>query len=130
MLIDCQLAAAGWDIQDGKAMNSLARAGLAIREVVMARGHGRNDYLLYVGRRVVGVIEAKPESMPLSGVDWQHAMYFTGLPEAHRKRAVMVQDHLPFAFEASGSETPFTNRYDPEPRARQIFSFPMPAMLA
>jgi type I restriction enzyme, R subunit len=37
----------------------------------MASGHGRADYLLYVNRRVVGVIEAKPIGTPLSGVEWQ-----------------------------------------------------------
>ena len=33
------------------------------------------DYLLYVDQRVVGVIEAKPEGTPPSGVEWQSAMY-------------------------------------------------------
>jgi type I site-specific restriction endonuclease len=43
----------------------------------MATGHGRVDYLLYVDQRVVGVIEAKPEGTPLSGVEWQSAMGLT-----------------------------------------------------
>jgi type I restriction enzyme R subunit len=37
----------------------------------MAAGHGRADYLLYVDQKAVGVIEAKPEGTPLSGVEWQ-----------------------------------------------------------
>jgi len=37
---------------------------------------------------------------------------------------------LPFVFEASGSETHFTNGFDPEPRARRLFWFPQPASLA
>lgn len=41
----------------------------------MSRGHGRVDYLLYVNKRAVGVIEAKPEGTTLSGVEWQSAMY-------------------------------------------------------
>lgn len=57
-------------------------------------------------------------------------MYASGLPEAHRKRAIEVDGRLPFVFEASGSETHFTNGYDPEPRARRVFAFPRPETLA
>src|SRR4051794_24963263 len=96
----------------------------------MARGHGRADYLLYLDKRVAGVIEAKPEGTTLSGVEWQSAMYATGLPEAHRRRAIAIADRLPFVFEASGSETHFTNGYDPDPRARKVFAFPRPETLA
>ena len=46
----------------------------------MAPGHGRADYLLYVDKRAVGVIEAKPQGTTLSGVEWQSAMYAEGLP--------------------------------------------------
>ncbi|MCT2361511.1 DEAD/DEAH box helicase family protein [Kocuria marina] len=130
VLIDSQLRVAGWAVQDGKAMNLFAGDGIAIREAVMAPGHGRADYLLYVNKRVVGVIEAKPVGTPLSGVEWQSAMYATGLPEAHRKRADLRYGRLPFVFEASGTETHFTNGFDPDPRSRQIFNFPMPSTLA
>jgi len=41
-----------------------------------------------------------------------------------------VDGRLPFVFEASGSETHVTNGYDPDPRARRVFSFPQPATLA
>ena len=130
VLIDSQLAAAGWAVQDKGQVNLFAGTGVAVREVVMAPGHGRVDYLLYVDRHVVGVIEAKSEGTTLSGVEWQSAMYATGLPESHAKRAVTVGGRLPFVFEASGTETHFTNGYDPEPRARRLFSFPQPVTLA
>lgn len=129
VLIDAQLTAAGWSVQS-KGEQNLYRDGVALREVVMAPGHGRVDYLLYVDQKVVGVIEAKPEGTTLSGVEWQSAMYATGLPDSHAKRAVTVGGRLPFVFEASGTETHFTNGYDPDPRARQIFAFPTPATLA
>jgi type I restriction enzyme, R subunit len=130
VLIDGQLTAAGWAVQDGRALNLFASTGVAVREVVMAPGHGRVDYLLYVDRKVVGVIEAKPEGTTLSGVEWQSAMYATGLPESHLKHSVSVGGRLPFVFEASGSETHFTNGYDPYPRARRLFTFPKPSTLA
>jgi len=96
----------------------------------MAAGHGRADYLLYVDKSAVGVIEAKPEGTPLSGVEWQSAMYAEGLPADVRLKALTVGGRLPFVFEASGTETHFTNGYDPEPRARKLFAFSKPSTFA
>ncbi|MFZ1576820.1 MAG: DEAD/DEAH box helicase family protein, partial [Nostocoides sp.] len=130
VLIDRQLSAAGWSVQDKKDLNLFAAEGVACREAVMRHGHGRADYLLYVDKRVVGVIEAKPEGTTLSGVEWQSAMYATGLPPQAQLRSVTIDGRLPFVFEATGSETHFTNGYDPHPRARRLFNFPQPATLA
>jgi type I restriction enzyme R subunit len=113
VLIDRQLNDAGWVVQDKKDLNLFAGQGVAVREVVMARGHGRADYLLYVDQLAVGVIEAKPQGTPLSGVEWQSAMYAEGLPADVRLKAVTTDGRLPFVFEASGSETHLTNGYDP-----------------
>jgi len=129
-LIDLQLAAAGWAVQRRAEMNLFAGSGVAVREVVMASGHGRADYLLYVDQRAVGVIEAKPEGTPLTGVEWQSAMYANGLPAEVRLKALTHDGRLPFVFEASGSETHFTNGYDPDARARPLFAFPQPERLA
>ncbi len=130
VLIDSQLSAAGWTVQDRAEMSLFAGLGVAVRETIMAKGHGRADYLLYVGKRAVGVIEVKPEGTTLSGVEWQSAMYAEGLPADVRLKALTVEGRLPFIFEASGSETHFTNGYDPTPRARRIFAFPTPDTLA
>ncbi|MBD2759907.1 DEAD/DEAH box helicase family protein [Yimella sp. cx-573] len=130
VLIDRQLTDAGWVVQDKKALNLFAAQGVACREVTMRSGHGRADYLLYVDQRVVGVIEAKPQGTTLSGVEWQSAMYAEGLPADVRLKALTRDDRLPFVFEASGTETHFTNGYDPDARSRQLFAFPQPATLA
>lgn len=130
VLIDTQLAAAGWAVQDKKDLNLFASDGIAVREVVMAAGHGRADYLLYVDKRAVGVIEAKPAGTTLSGVEWQSAMYAEGLPADVRLKALTVDGRLPFVFEASGTETHFTNRFDPDARARRLFHCPRPSTLA
>jgi type I restriction enzyme R subunit len=130
LLIDQQLADAGWLVQDRKHINLFAGLGIAVREVIMAKGHGRVDYLLYVDKRVVGVIEAKPVGTTLSGVEWQSAMYAEGLPPEVRLKALTVDGRLPFIFEASGTETHFTNGYDPQPRARRLFNIPKPETLA
>ncbi|GAA4737111.1 type I restriction-modification enzyme R subunit C-terminal domain-containing protein [Modestobacter marinus] len=130
MLIDRQLTAAGWSVQSRTELNLFAGQGVAVREVIMAPGHGRADYVLYVDQRVIGVIEAKPEGTTLSGVEWQSARYAAGLPAAVRLKALTLDDRLPFVFEASGSELHITNGYDPVPRARALFSFPRPETLA
>ena len=129
VLIDQQLTRAGWHVCDRNAIDLVNHEGNAVREVIMKADHGRADYLLYVGRKVVGVIEAKPVGTPLAGVQWQSAMYAVGLPEAYRPHAVLRDDRLPFVFEASGTETQYTNGFDPTPRARKIFSFPQPSTL-
>lgn len=122
--IDRQLARAGWLVVDRRDLNLFAGPGIAVRETIMAPGHGRADYLLYVDKQVLGVVEAKPEGTPLSGVQWQLAMYAEGLPEQHRRRAVLLDGRLPFVFEANTAETHLTNGYDPDPCARRIFNFP------
>jgi type I restriction enzyme R subunit len=130
VLIDRQLTDAGWVVQDRRDLNLFAGQGVAVREVIMAKGHGRADYLIYVEQKAVGVIEAKPAGTTLSGVEWQSSMYADGLPAEVRLKAVTTDGRLPFVFEASGSETHFTNGYDPNPRARRVFAFPQPATLA
>jgi type I restriction enzyme R subunit len=129
-LIDDQLRRAGWYVCDRKDIDLVNYQGVAVRERMMAPGHGRVDYLLFVDRRVVGIIEAKPVGTTLAGVQWQSSMYAEGLPDAFRSTAVLVGDRLPFVFEASGSETQYTNGYDPHPRARKVFNFPEPLTLA
>ena len=124
VLIDEQLARAGWYVCDRDQRDLVDHRGNAVQEVIMDAGHGRADYLLYVDRKIVGVIEAKPVGTPLTGVQWQSAMYATGLPEDLKDFAGLREDRLPFVFEASGSETQFTNGFDPSPRARKIFNFP------
>ncbi len=130
VLIDRQLTDAGWSVQNRSDLNLFTRQGVAVREVIMAAGHGRADYLLYVDQRAVGAIEAKPEGTTLSGVEWQSAMYAEGLPPQVRLKALTKDGRLPFVFEASGSETHFTNGFDPVPRARRIFNVPRPETLA
>ena len=130
VLIDEQLTRAGWHVCDRADIDLVNHYGNAVREVIMKPDHGRADYLLYVDKRVVGVIEAKPIGTTLTGVQWQSAMYAVGLPVAYQSRAVLRDDRLPFIFEASGSETQYTNGFDPVPRARKVFNFPKPETLA
>ena len=130
VLIDEQLVAAGWVVQDREAIDLVNHVGVAVREVIMQKWAGRADYVLYLNRKMVGVIEAKPQGTTLMAVQWQSHRYSKGLTETQSKSAVLVDGELPFIYEASGSETNFTNVYDPEPRARHIFNFQKPETLS
>ncbi|MEJ7562025.1 MAG: DEAD/DEAH box helicase family protein, partial [Ilumatobacteraceae bacterium] len=124
--IDRQLQACGWAVQSRADMNLYASQGVAVREFIMAPGHGRADYLLFVDQRAVGAIEAKPSGTSLAGVESQSAKYSTGLPRELSAPA----SPLPFLYEATGDETMFTDGFDPEPRSRAVFSFHRPETLA
>ena len=47
--IDRQLVEAGWVIQSYGSHTVAAARGVAVREVTLEKGHGRADYLLFVG---------------------------------------------------------------------------------
>ncbi len=122
--IDRLLTAAGWEVQDRGRVNLGASVGVAVREFPLATGEA--DYLLFVNRKAIGAVEAKPEGATLSGVELQSGKYSVGLPEQvpawHRP--------LPFLYESTGVETFFTNRLDPQPRSRRVFAFHRPETLA
>ena len=125
--IDRQLAAAGWAVQDARAVNLTAAQGVAVREFVMKSPHGRADYLLFVDGAAVGVIEAKKEGETLRGVQWQSAKYVDGVPD---EVPTALEGALPFVYESTGAETHFTNTLDPDAASREVFSFHQPKTLA
>jgi type I restriction enzyme R subunit len=122
-LIDAQLQAAGWVIQNRDEMNLGAGLGVVVREYPLATGPC--DYLLFVDRRACGVVEAKPEGTTLSGVAEQASGYQNELPG----HLANWGDPLRFDYEASGSEILFSDRVDPEQRSRRLFAFPTPETL-
>lgn len=117
--IDKMLDQSGWDVQDLLAANIHAKKGVAIREFPLNPGHGFADYLLYVGGKAAGVIEAKKAGSTLPGVEIQSDKYKTGLP----KTLPAWYRPLPFCYESTGVETRFTNDLDPVPRSRNVFLF-------
>src|SRR5712691_501087 len=121
------LEAAGWAVQDARGANLAAARGVAVREFILEPPHGRADYLLFVDREAVGVIEAKPEGATLTGVEWQSAKYLDGLPDWVTSA---LEGALPFAYQSTGVETRFTNTLDPDERSRQVFWFHQPETLA
>jgi type I restriction enzyme R subunit len=125
--IDEMLVAAGWVVQDANRVNLQAARGVAVREFVLKRPHGKVDYLLFVDGNAVGVVEAKKEGETLTGVEWQNAKYVEGLPDDVPSA---LEGPLPFAYESTGIETRFTNALEPDARSREVFSFHHPETFA
>lgn len=95
--IDALLLAAGWLLQDTADFNRHAALGVAVREFQLPSGPC--DYLLFVGGKACGVIEAKKQGATLTGVEAQSARYAHGLPAglpAYRRP-------LPFLYESTGT---------------------------
>ena len=124
--IDALLVAAGWHVCNVSDANIHAATGVAIREFALNTGFGFADYLLYVNGKACGVIEAKNEGATLTGVELQSSRYAKGLPTTLPAwRRLML-----FVWESTGVETHFTNGLNPEPRARGVFAFFHPELLA
>ncbi|MGD1064983.1 MAG: restriction endonuclease subunit R, partial [Terracidiphilus sp.] len=115
--IDAKLAEAGWYVQDKDKINFNAGQGIAVREYPTDIGPA--DYVLFVNRRAVGVIEAKPE-------EWGHKI--TTVEEqaegyaAAALKWVNNNEPLPFVYESTGVITRFTDARDPKPRSREVFT--------
>ncbi|HJQ52484.1 MAG TPA: type I restriction-modification enzyme R subunit C-terminal domain-containing protein [Gemmatimonadaceae bacterium] len=121
--IDERLRAAGWLIQDNSEFNRNAAQGVAVREFLLPNGLA--DYLLFVGGKAAGVIEAKKAGITLSAVAEQSAKYMVKLPD-HLAR---WDDHLVFDYESTGEETFFRDMRDPQARSRPVFAFHQPQTL-
>ncbi len=116
------LKKAGWNIQHYKVANVHSYKGVAVEFFEMGGGVGQADYVLFIDGQAVGIIEAKKEGEALAGKEPQSAKYSKGFPEEFDK----LELPLPFMYESSGSETFFTNLWDPKPRSREVFAFHKP----
>ncbi len=123
--IDHKLEQAGWTVQDWKQLNLSVNQGVAVREHPTDTGPA--DYVLFVNRDAVGVIEAKRDEAGanLTTHECQTARY----SHAGLKWRLQTQP-LPFLFECTGQIIRFTDDRDPAPRSREIFHFFRPEQLA
>ena len=121
--IDRQLLASGWLIQEKSRINLSAGVGIAIKEYLTDAGPA--DYILFVDKKPLGVIEAKraDEGVRLTVVEDQSKAYATA------KLKYLQNDPLPFVYESTGEVTRFTDYRDPKPRSRNIFTFHRPETL-
>jgi type I restriction enzyme R subunit len=122
--IDTMLREAGWLVQSKNEVDLGANRGVAVREYQAASGFA--DYVLFVNRKPVGIIEAKKEDEghKLTAAEDQAVEY------ANAKLKYLNNDPLPFVFESTGTVTRFRDLRDPKPRGRNIFWFYKPETLA
>lgn len=122
--IDKLLQQAGWVIQNKNQINLDAGVGQAVREYQTDTGPA--DYILFVGRKPVGVIEAKEEKLAfkLTTVEEQTAEY-----AAAKLKWIKDNQPLPFLYESTGLITRFTDSRDSKPRSREVFNFHRPETL-
>ncbi len=118
--IDQKLRQSGWLIQDKKTKDFTKALGIALKEYQTAVGPA--DYVLFVDKKPVGVIEAKrdEEGHRLTMVEEQSKEY------ADAKLKFLNNAPLNFVYESTGILTHFTDYRDPKPRSREVFSFHRP----
>ena len=118
--IDALLVQSGWKVQDRKALNFTAGLGIAVREY--PTDIGPVDYVLFVERKPVGVIEAKREE------EGHRLTVHETQAEAYALAQLKYVNNAPlsYVYESTGEITRFTDFNDPKPRARQTFSFQRP----
>jgi len=86
--IDRMLTAAGWMVQDWKHINLGASCGVAVREHPTDTGSA--DYILYVNRQAVGVIEAKKDATNLASINLRILKSFpTPVPPSNEQIAIL-----------------------------------------
>lgn len=119
MLTDC-----GWIVQRKTKINLAAGLGVAVAEY--STETGPVDYLLFVDKKPIGVIEAKKaeEGVRITTHEDQTKRYAEG------KLKYLKNDPLYFGYESTGDVTRFTDYRDPKPRSRNIFTFHRPETLA
>jgi type I restriction enzyme R subunit len=118
--IDKMLIKAEWVVQSKNEVDLSANKGVAVREYHTDIGPA--DYVLFVDKKPVGIIEAKrkEEGHRLLVAEDQSLGY------AQAKLKYLNNDQLPFIYESTGTLTRFTDKRDPKPRSRTVFSFHKP----
>ena len=123
-IIDSELIRCGWIIQHKSKINLAAAAGVAVQEY--QTGIGPSDYVLFVDKKPVGIIEAKraEEGVHLTMHEEQSESY------AKAKLKYLDNEPLPFVYESTGELTRFTDYRDKKPRSRPVFTFHRPETFA
>ena len=121
--IDRQLTACGWLIQGIRQVNLNAGLGVAVKEYQTDIGPA--DYMLFVGGKPCGVIEAKKEEEAHRIT--LHEEQVEGYANAKLKH--LKNEPLPYVYLSTGEITKFIDFTDPKPRAREVFSFHRPETL-
>ncbi len=122
--IDKKLIASGYVIQDIKSLNPAASLGVVVRE--FPTNSGPVDYVIFIDKIPVGVIEAKAtdKGESLTSVAVQSKRYAeSGL------KYFKGQPSIRFAYESTDVITHFCDYNDEKHRSREVFTFHKPETL-
>jgi len=122
--IDKMLTDADYVIQDMENFNRTASLGVAVRE--FQTNSGPVDYLLFIGGKPCGMVEAKAEDkgVSLTSVAEQSERYVaSGLKRLSQKPDIR------FVYESTGVVTNFRDTHDDKARSREVFTFHRPETL-
>ncbi|NBQ68491.1 MAG: DEAD/DEAH box helicase [Nitrosomonadaceae bacterium] len=122
--IDVLLKQAGWTVQSARKIDLNVGLGQAVREYQTDIGPA--DYVLFVAKKAIGVIEAKrvEEGQRLTAHEAQTENY-----AAATLKWINNKEPLPFLYQSTGIVTRFTDGRDPKPRSREVFCFHRPETL-
>lgn len=123
--IDKQLITCGYTLQDMNEINPAASKGVIVRE--FPTDSGPVDYLIFIDKVPVGVIEAKEinkgEKLVVD-VEKQTNRY------KNSKFKYYDNVDIRFVYETTGQITRFTDYHDNDYRSREVFTFHSPDELA
>lgn len=119
--IDKQLIECGYIIQDMSDLNISAAKGVIVREYLTDTGPV--DYLIFINKKPVGVIEAKEINKGEKLV--VEAEKQTNRYKNSRLRFFEKVD-IRFVYESTGEITRFTDYHDDDYRSRETFTFHTP----
>lgn len=123
--IDKLLRSSGWLIQEKNKINLEIGDGQAVKEYQTDVGPA--DYVLFVNKKAIGIIEAKREEEGQRLT--QHETQTESYASANLKW-LNNKNPLPFLYESTGIIVRFTDGRDPRPRSREVFNFHQPKTLA
>ena len=124
LVIDQKLEAAGYVLQDMSELNPAASLGVVVREY--GTDSGPADYLIFIDKKPVGFIEAKPHDKgeKLITVAEQTKRYAES-----KLKYVKGNVDIRFGYEATDVLVHFCDYHDVDYRTRSIFSFHRPEQL-
>ncbi len=122
--IDKMLESSNWTVQSKHKVDLSASTGVAVTEYQTDIGPA--DYVLFVDRKPIGILEAKreDEGHRLIAAEEQSVGY------AKAKLKYLNNDPLHFIYESTGTITRFTDYRDPKPRGRNVINFHKPDTFA
>ena len=111
-IIDAQLRGAGWEADTTTLRYSKGTRPQKGRNIAIAewptyskeKGHGAVDYALFIGKKLVGFIEAKKYSKDVAGTIVEAKVYAKGVKEEHSDYVISNWRNykVPFLFSANG----------------------------